>query len=64
MNVILLGESLAEGSLQRGKVGDGELEDLRSSLAGDEESRLRVLSLLRLALRHCALCAGILGLAT
>jgi hypothetical protein len=61
VDVVLLGEPLAEGSLQCAQVGNGKLEDLRGPLAGDEEGRLRVLVLLRLALRHCALCAGILG---
>jgi hypothetical protein len=60
MNVILLGEPLAEWSLQCAEIGDSELEDLRRLLAGYEERRLWVLVLLRLALRHCALCAGIL----
>jgi hypothetical protein len=61
VNVVLLGKSLAERSLQCAEIGDGKLEDLRRLLAGHEERRLRVLVLLRLALRHCALCAGILG---
>jgi hypothetical protein len=61
VDVVLLGESLAERSLQCAEVGDGKLEALRRPLAGHEERRLRVLVLLRLALRHCALCAGILG---
>jgi hypothetical protein len=60
VDVVLLGEALAEGSLECAEVGDGELEDLRCLLAGHEEGGLGVLVLLRLALRHCALCAGIL----
>jgi hypothetical protein len=61
VDVVLLGEALAEGSLEGAEVGDGELEDLRRLLAGHEERRLWVLVLLRLALCHGALCAGILG---
>jgi hypothetical protein len=61
VDVVLLGEPLAERSLQCAEVGNGELKDLRSPLTGDEERRLGVLILLRLALRHRALCAGILG---
>jgi hypothetical protein len=61
MDVVLLGETLAEGSLECAEVGDGEFEDLRRLLAGHEEGGLGVLVLLRLALCHGALCAGILG---
>jgi hypothetical protein len=61
MDVILLGESLAEGSLECAEVGDGKLQDLRCLLARDEEGCLWVLVLLRLALGHCALRAGIFG---
>jgi hypothetical protein len=61
VDVVFLGESLAERSLQCAEVGDGEFEDLRRLLAGDEERGLGVLVLQRLALGHCALCAGILG---
>ena len=63
MDVVLLGEALAEGSLECAEVCDGELEDLRRPLACHEEGRLGVLILLRLALCHCALGAGILGFA-
>jgi hypothetical protein len=61
VNVVLLGESLAEGSLECAEVGDGKLQDLRSLLARDEEGCLGVLVLLGLALGHCALRAGIFG---
>lgn len=61
MDVILLGEALAERALKCAQVCDGKLEDLRRLLARDEERGLGVLVLLRLALCHCALCASILG---
>ena len=63
MDVVLLHEGLDEGFLEHAQVGGAKLEDLRDFVAGDEEGRLGVLVLLRLALRHCALCAGILGFA-
>jgi len=63
VDVVLLGETLDKGSLDGADIGDGELEDLRSLLARDEERGLGVLVLLRLALCHCALGAGILGFA-
>lgn len=61
MDVVLLGEPLAEWSLKCAQVGNSKLEDLRTLLTGQEERCLGVLVLLRLALRHGALCAGILG---
>jgi hypothetical protein len=63
VDIVLLGEALDKGSLDSAEVGDGKLEDLRGLLARNEERGLGVLVLLRLALCHCALCAGILGLA-
>ena len=61
MDVVLLSETLNKGPLDSDKVGDGKLENLRRFLAGDEQSRLGVLVLLRLALFHFALGASILG---
>lgn len=61
MDVVLLGEPFAKRSLERTQIGDGELQNLGRPLPGYEECGLWVLVLLRLALRHCALCAGILG---
>lgn len=61
MDVVLLGEALDKRALEGAQVGDGQLEDLRRPLARHEERRLGVLRLLRLALGHGALGAGILG---
>ena len=63
VDVVLLGEALDEGSLEGREVGGSELENLRSLLAGDEESRLGVLVLLRLACLDSARGASVLGLA-
>jgi hypothetical protein len=62
MDIILLREPLHERPLESRQVGHGKLEDIRCLSSGEEECDFGVFVLLRCALLHRTLCAGIFGL--
>lgn len=62
MNVVLLHKTFHKRFLEHAQIGRAQLEDLRCPLAGNEEGGFGVFVGERLALVHCPLCAGILGL--